>query len=218
MGILLILSSAALIAVNPLKGGKLPSGFFNPAVAFEFLKTEPEIYDLLGHDTPAAPGGFIQSMETGLYVDFVYMCVYTIFLLMFAGVCRRMSDSGWYILSMCVVLCIYRADFGENIQLLTIIKNLDAGGFSEELGQLYTFTWAKWGGFSAFFISLIPYLSKAGIFGKIISVTALLSALTGLAAFLNRSILNEIYVLSIGTIFVMLVIFCFTFTVSLQSK
>lgn len=49
-GIVLILSSLALVAVNPSKGGKLPDGFFNPVVAFEFIRTEPEIYAIFGHD------------------------------------------------------------------------------------------------------------------------------------------------------------------------
>lgn len=216
-GIILILSSLVLIAVNPLKGGKLPDGFYNPVVAFEFIKTEPEVYALFGRDT-SDQGGFISSMERGIYIDFVFMCVYSIFLLLFAGVCRRLEDSGWFIFSMFIVLCIYRADFGENIQLLTILTNLEAGGFSSELGQLHTFTWAKWGGLSVFFISLIPFLRKSGVFGKIISFTFLFSAITGSAAFFYRSVLNEIYVLSVEMIFVMLVIFCFNYTISQKSK
>jgi len=211
-GIILILFSVVLFAVNPLKGGKLPEGFYNPVIAFEFTGTEKEVYDLFRDGSSGSRRGFISSMERGLYIDFFYMCAYTIFLLLFAGVCRRITGSGWFIFSMVIALCVLRADFGENIQLLTILINLQSGGFGSELSLLHTYTWAKWGGLSAFFISLIPFLRISGIFGKIISITALLSAVTGSAAFFFRSVLNEIYTLSIELIFVMLIIYSFTFT------
>ena len=62
------------------------------------------------------------------------------------------------------------------------------------------------------FISLIPFLRKSGRFGRTISVFSLISALTGAAAFADRSFLNEIYVLSVVLIFAMLIIFSFIYT------
>jgi len=215
-GIILILFSSALIIVNPVKAGKLLPGFFNPVVAFEFVKTESEVYDIFGHDAPGTKSELVSRMETGTYVDFFYMISYTVFLLLFAGVCRRITDTNWYIFSLFIALCVLRADFGENIQLLEIMIKLPAGDFGYELGQLNIYTWGKWGGLSAYFLSLIPFLRKSGSFGRIISVTTLLSAVTGSSAFLYRSFLNEIYVLSIALIFVMLIIFSFTFKIKVE--
>jgi len=213
-GIVLIAASLLLIAVNPVKGGKLPQGFFNPVVAFEFMKTGAEVNELFGNDISGGNGGFIRSMERGTYLDFFYMLVYTTFLLLFSGVCRRITDKNWYVFSIIIVLCVLRYDFGENIQLLEIMAKLPSGDMTAELGQLNFFTWAKWFGLNAAFISFIPFLRKAGGFGRIISVVSLLSAITGAAAFFNRSFLNEIYVLSITFIFILLIIFSFTFTLN----
>jgi hypothetical protein len=97
------------------------------------------------------------------------------------------------------------------MQMLAIMNNLASGDFSAELYRLNIFTWAKWGGLTAVFISLIPFLRNSGVFGRIVSVIILLSGISGSAAFLQRSVINEIYVLSIALIFLLLIIFSFTY-------
>jgi len=211
IGILLVIISVVLVAVNPSGGVKLPQGFFNPVVALEFMRTETEVYDLFGYGVPGDQGKLVSGMVLGTYIDFFYIVVYTVFLLFFSGVCRRITGSGWFIFTGLISWCVFFSDFGENIQLLSIMAKLPSGDFSNELEMLKFLTWAKWGGLSALFISLIPYLRSSGGFGRAISVISLLSALTGLAAFMHRSLLNEIYVLSIAVIFAMLIIFSFIF-------
>jgi len=217
IGILLVVVSIALLAVNPSKAKKLPQGFDTPVVAFEFIRTEAEVYDLFGHDQSEDQMKIVNGMKTGTYIDFFYITVYSVFLLIFTSVCRRITSSKWFLFSGFIVLCICISDIFENIQLLSIMAKLTAGGFSSELVLLNFFTWAKWGGLTALFISFIPFLRNSGRFGRVISVVSLLSALAGTAAFLNRSVVNEIYVLSIAVIFIMLIIFSFIFVLSGQS-
>ena len=212
-GILLIIISVVLMTVNPTKAVKLPNGFFNPVVAFEFINSETEVYDLFGTSTSYEQDKVVKQMEKGIYIDFLYMCVYLTFLLLFSGVCRRITDNTWFYFSGIIALCVFLADFNENIQLLTITKSLTSGGFNPAIQILNNYTWIKWGGLSAVFISFIPFLRKAGTFGFVISLVSLISAVIGSAAFLHRSFLNEIYILTVALIFTMLIIFSFTFSV-----
>jgi hypothetical protein len=216
-GLSVIIISVVLIAVNPSKGGKLPQGFFTPVVAFEFISTEVEVLDLFGDAPSGFQGEMVEKMKLGTYVDFIYMFTYTFFLLYFSIVCSRITGEKWFVFSCILALIVFASDFGENIQLLSIMDNLNSGGYERELLLLNYYTWAKWGGLSALFISLIPFLRKTGALGRIISIVSLFSAVTGSAAYLNRSILNEIYVLSIVLVFIMLFIFSFTFRVSSYS-
>jgi len=223
IGILVLIISAALMVINPAKVVKLPAGFFNPVVAFEFIRTEAEVYDLFGHGLSDAQTGLISSFKTGTYLDFLYMIVYSLFLLTFAFVCRRITGSKWFVFSGFIILAVIISDFSENIQLLAIMDkfqsidkvstaaNLPSGGFNSELVLLNFFTWAKWGGLTALFISFIPFFRKSGRAGRIISVISLISALIGAAAFHHRSVLNEIYVLSIAVIFIMIIGFSFSY-------
>jgi len=217
-GIILIIVSVVLLYVNPSKAGKLPRGFFNPVVAFEFIRTEAEVYDLFGGMGSVGHDKVVSGMVTGTYIDFLYMAVYTLFLLIFAEVCRRITGSKWFLFSGFIAICILISDFGENLQLLSIMSKLQSEDFGRNLSLLNFYTWAKWGGLSALFISLVPFLRKSGFSGRIISVTSLISAVIGSAAFLNRSALNEIYVLSIAVIFIMLIIFSFTFILAEENK
>ncbi|PKL19148.1 MAG: hypothetical protein CVV49_02400 [Spirochaetae bacterium HGW-Spirochaetae-5] len=217
IGLSVIVISIILIAVNPSKGGKLPQGFFTPVVAFEFISTEGEVLDLFGDAPSGFQGEMVERMRTGTYIDFIYMFVYTSFLLYFSIICSRITGEKWFLFSFIIALIIFAADSGENIQLLSIMDKLNSGGFERELLLLDYFTWAKWGGLSALFISLIPFLRKTGVFGRIISIVSLISAVAGSAAYLNRSIMNEIYVLTIVIVFIMLFVFSFTFRISSYS-
>ncbi len=218
VGVMLVLVSIAIMAVNPAKGEKLPHGFFTPVIAFEFIRTEAEVHDLFGHNQSDEQTKIVNGMQIGTYIDFFYITVYSIFLLLFTFFCIRITGSKWFLLSGFIVLGICLSDIFENVQLLSIMAKLNAGEFSRELELLNFFTWAKWGGLTALFISFIPYLRKSGTFGRVISVTSLLSALAGSAAFLNRSVANEIYFLSIAAIFIMLILFSFTFTAVKQAS
>jgi hypothetical protein len=216
-GLSVIFISIVLIAVNPSKGGKLPHGFFTPVVAFEFIANEGEVRDLFGDGLSGFQVEMVEKMKLGTYVDFVYIFAYTFFLLYFSIVCSRITGEKWFIFSSVLALMVFASDSGENIQLLSIMDKLNSGGFERELLLLNYFTWAKWGGLSALFISLIPFLRKTGVFGRVISIVSLISAVAGSAAYLNRSIFNEIYVLSIVIVFILLFIFSFTFRISSYS-
>ena len=212
IGVLLAALSITLLVVNPSWAGKLPQGFINPVTSFEFIRTETEVYDLFEGDVSGERAELVKRMEKGTYLDFFYMIVYTVFLLFFTGVCRSITGRKWFLFSSIIAWCVFFSDFGENLQLLSIMAKLQSRNFSYEIGKLNLFTWAKWGGLSALFISIIPFLRECGSFGRMISVAVLLSSITGSAAFLNRSFLNEVYVLSIAVIFMMLIIFSFRFT------
>ena len=213
IGLSILILSVILISVNPSGGGRLPGGFFTPVVAFEFIKTSAEVVDLFGDAASGVQAETISGMKLGTYIDFIYMLFYTTFLFYFSMLCKRVTGEKWFISGGVIALFVLAADFSENIQLLSIMEKLHSGGFENELDLLKYFTWAKWGGLSALFISLVPFLRRSGIFGRVISVVILISAVTGSAAYLYRSVLNEIYVICIAVVFLMLFIFSFTFKI-----
>lgn len=211
IGLLLIAVSIVLLFVNPSKGVKLPQGFVTPVVAFEFISSTAEVYDLFGYTLADFNGEMVVKMRAGTLIDFFYMLVYTIFLCYICLACNRITGEKWFFLSGVIAILICLSDYGENVQLLSIMSKLSSGNFENEVGLLHYFTWAKWGGLSAVFISFIPFLRKSGFMGRVISLVSLISALAGSAAYIHRSVLNELYVLSIALIFIMLITFSFTF-------
>jgi hypothetical protein len=71
------------MAVNPSKAVKLPDGFFTPVIAFEFLKTEAEVYDLFGREASTVRDKILTDMRMSTKSDFIYIIIYTSFLLLF---------------------------------------------------------------------------------------------------------------------------------------
>ncbi|HPS59178.1 MAG TPA: hypothetical protein PK514_13820 [Spirochaetota bacterium] len=208
-GAAVILISIILLVSGPQKADRLPAGFYTPVVAFEFIETHAEVLDLFGNTPSTERTGLAAAMDRTNRIDFLYMLGYTAFLVIFSAACCRNTGSRWCFLSISIALIVLAADAAENIQLLAITAKIDTPDMSLELLLLHIFTWIKWGGLSAVFLTLIPYMINRGIYGRIITAVSLCTAFSGTAAFLHRSIMNEIFALMSAVIFVMLIVFSF---------
>ena len=209
VGLAVLTLSTILIMVNPSQAGQLPAGFSTPILAFEFASSPQEVLDLFGHQAGPNRETIVARIDLGNRIDFAYMLSYTAFLGLFAWLCWRQSRQRWFWLPLALAAVVLAADALENVQLLAITAQLATGGFEPELGRLQLFTWIKWGGIAAIFLSLIPFMRQQGVFGKIISSLAVLNAGLALAALVHRSALNEIYALSVALVFVLLIVFAF---------
>lgn len=211
IGIAVLLISTVLIGINPTKAGTLPEGFMTPIIAFEFIGSEQEVLDLFGHEAGQARDVLVHKIDLGNTMDFAYMLAYASFLALFSFICFKESGKKWFIVPIVLSAVVLGADALENVQLLSITAKIAAGGYSAELARLHICTWIKWGGLAAIFVSLIPFLWLDGIFGKIISGISAVAAAAALSAFMSRGVLNEIYGLLVALVFVLLIVFSFTY-------
>ncbi len=211
VGALVIVLSIILLIIFPSKAPKLADGFFTPIIAFEFIETPAEVFQMFVSTDGTVRQTMVDAMDLGNQLDFIYMFLYSLFLLMFCLKCAEISSKKYYYIGAVIALAVLAADALENIQLLGITANLETGDFKQHIAWLHLFTWIKWGGIAAIFLVLFFWFINGGIFSKIIGITGVLSFVSGLLAFLNRSVLNEIFGLTVAVMFIMMILYCFIY-------
>jgi len=211
LGLAVIMMSVLLLFVFPPKVPSLPEGFLTPIIAFEFIQTNTEVKELFGGENITLRNEMVRAMDLGNQLDYVYMCLYSAFLLMVSVTCARLSKNKYYYAGVVLALVVLAADALENVQLLGITANLSTGNFDSQLRLLYLFTWIKWGGIALIFLTLSPWFLKGGRFSKTIGIMGIISFILGVAAYMNRSLINEIFSLSVALMFIFMIIYCFTY-------
>lgn len=214
LGLCVIIVSVLLLFIFPSKVPSLPKGFITPVIAFEFIQTKAEVINMFGSEDIILRDKLVRAMDLGNRLDYLYMCLYSIFLLMISVKCAVLSKNKYYYAGAALAMVVLAADALENIQLLGITANLSNGNFDTQLQLLHWFTWIKWGGIASIFLVLAPWFLKGTRFSKIIGITGIVSFILGAMAFMNRSILNEIFSLSVALMFVLMIIYCFTYNVN----
>ncbi|MBC2715198.1 MAG: hypothetical protein HF978_07815 [Desulfobacteraceae bacterium] len=211
VGLLVMGMSILLVIIFPSKASKMPDGFITPVIAFEFIETRMEVFQMFMSTDGTIRQEMVDAMDLGNQLDFIYMLLYSMFLLMFSLKCAKISSEKFYYIGAALSLMVLSADALENIQLMGITANLESGEFESCLTWLHLFTWIKWGGIATIFLVLFFWFIKGDIFSKIIGFTGILSFLTGVLAYLNRSVLNEIFGLTVAMMFLMMIVYCFTY-------
>ena len=211
VGLLVIVMSILLMAVFPSTAPKLPDGFFTPIIAFEFMETKTEVYQLFGFPGTELREQMVSGMNLGNQLDYIYMGLYALFLMMFSAGCAKISGQRRYYTGICLALVVLAADIMENQQLFGITSKLSSGDFGDELTRLQLFTWLKWGGICIIFLLLASWFFRQNRFGKWIGGLCVASAVLGIAAFLYRSMAAEIFCLSVALVFLLMIVFSFTY-------
>jgi hypothetical protein len=155
----------------------------------------------------------LAAFDLGNRLDYIYMVLYSGFLMMFSLTCAKLSGKKYFYVVAVFSLFVLACDALENIQLMGItsyLKNgLNSGALETLLENLYRFTWMKWGGIAAIFLILAPWFLRGGKFSKAIGLFGIASAGLGLAAFLHRPVITEIFGLSVVLMFLMMIVYCF---------
>lgn len=211
LGLAVIAMSIALLFVFPSKAPSLPEGFMTPIIAFEFIQSPDEVFQMFGGNDLAARTKMKDAMDLGNRLDYVYMILYSMFLLLFCATCAKITRNPYYFAGAGIALVVLAGDAMENIQLLGITANLSAGDIAPYLQPLHLFTWIKWGGIALIFLILSSWFLKGGFFSRFIGIMGAISFILGIAAFLRRSMVNEIFALSVAVMFILMIIYCFTF-------
>jgi len=216
LGLLVIGMGSVLLMVFPSKAPWMMDGFFTPVIAFEFIQSQSEVYQLFG--LPGSPDqlfmsqAMIKAMDLGNRLDYIFMILYASFLFFFSFVCAKNTGQRHYYAACILSFIILVADIMENIQLLRITAKITHHDFGKELFLLHWFTWIKWGGITIVFLILAPYFFKGRIYSKLIAAMGISSFILYILAYFNRSVLNELLGLSVSLMFLMMIVYSFIFT------
>jgi hypothetical protein len=209
LGVAVIVMSIVLLVVFPSKTASKVDGMITPVIAFEFLETPEEAYQLFGREPSPARDAMVAAMDLGNRLDFIYMILYTMFLSAFSTLAANESGMTLPRAGRVIAIIILLGDVLENVQLLAITEKLAAGGFECEIGYLRLFTWVKWGGIALTLLALAPYFLKGAAFARVTGIAGILAFLLGLISFVHRSFVNELFSLSVAVMFILMIVYCF---------
>lgn len=210
IGLAVIFVSVVSLMVFPQASPGQIEGLSKPIIAFEFAETVEEIHTLFGTDGSPEQADMIRKMDQGNMFDYLYMLLYSGFLFSFALLAAKQSGQKWVYAGVVLAVLALIGDALENVQLLTITANLQSGDFADALMRLHWFTWLKWGSLALYFLVIGIWFWGNGRFGKLISVTGILTFLLGLASFIQRGPTTEPFTLAVALMFLLMIIFCFT--------
>ncbi|MFZ2632200.1 MAG: hypothetical protein WA081_11840 [Desulfosalsimonadaceae bacterium] len=215
IGLLVVVMSIGLLAVFPSTAPNMLEGFFTPIIAFEFIQTRAEVFGMFiqADGAESVNEAMLAAFDLGNRLDYIYMGLYSVFLALFSLTCVKISGKKYFYTGAVLSLVVLAGDAFENIQLMGITSYLKHGMTSGDmetlLNGLNRFTWMKWGGLAAIFLVLAPWFLRGGRFSKAVGLSGIACAGLGLAAFFHRSVITEIFSLSVGLMFLLMIIYCF---------
>lgn len=216
LGLALIAMSIALLFVFPSRLPALPDGFVTPILAFEFVRTVDDVKIIFGPESSPERQKTVRAMDLGNRLDYIYMILYAGFLAWFSRTCARITGRKLFYVPLCLAGLSLAGDALENIQLLGITASLETMDMELYLARLHQMTWVKWGSLALVFLFLAPYFIKGGLYSRIIAGTGVAGALLAAAAFVHRSVLNELFGATTGILFLMTIIYCFIHKMPVQ--
>jgi len=209
IGLAVILVSVISLIVFPQTSPGQIEGLRTPIIAFEFAETVEEINTLFGPEGSPERADMVRKMDQGNTLDFLYMLLYSGFLVSFAITANKQRPMGLWLIAVGLALLALVGDVLENLQLFQITNNLESGGFVDALTRLHWFTWLKWGSLAFYFLVIGAWFLGNGRFGKVIAAVAELTFLLGLFAFVARGFITELFALSVALTFLLMIIFSF---------
>lgn len=209
IGVLLAIVAIVLSVRGTKNEDNLPTGFFTPIIALEFIQTSQEVQHFFEVKDVAK---YEADLVFGNNVDYLFMTLYSALIFCIALGINRITKSKLMYVAMLMCGVMLLCDALENHQIAEIIFYYKTNASIESfLTKLSIFTWLKWSSISISFLVLATYFLKGNLFHKTIGALGITSFILCIAAFLHHGILNEIFALNIVLVFLMLVIFVFTF-------
>lgn len=213
IGVVVIIMSVVLLFVFPRNAPQLPPGFMSPIIAFEFAETEAEVKGLFGEEGSAAFTRNTNAMNKGNELDYIYMILYSLFLLMFCIRLYWQTGESFFLLVAFLSPLILAGDVLENIQLLSITRKIYHQSIAVELAQLHLWTWIKWGGLSLSFLCLSPFFIKNGGLSRFIGYFGIVTFVLAVSSYFYRPYLRELFSFSVALMFIFMILFSFLYRV-----
>jgi hypothetical protein len=188
-----------------------PEGYPNFIVAFEFAKSLKELNLLLSPLSPVE----IEKVDIGNYIDFGYMVIYSLFLLLFFRKAWKIYGNRFLFAGIPLSILILAGDFYENILLLEITNTYSKNGIVTSLqpllDQLHLATWIKWGGLTVAFFMLFFVFIRGKFLSKIAAVFCLLPIIEAILLWITPLFSISDFTLSVFAVFTVLIVYSFVF-------
>jgi hypothetical protein len=211
-GLLVIAFAIWLYVVFPAQAPYMPKGFSTPIIYFEFIQSPIEVDAFFGiTEHGKADETFVNQMDKGNHLDFIFMVLYSVFLFLFFRQLRIESGKKWLFAGMILSPIALFTDFMENIQLLGITANLESGNFHNQLVHLKIYTWMKWASLAVIFAFFSAIHLKARFTFKFMAYVAATPLLLGILAFLKPGIATEFFTKTVSLSFFMLIAYSFLY-------
>lgn len=201
-----------LIACTVTMGMFFPSlkveGYGSFIIALEFVENPEQINQLLTLLSVDA----IKAIDTGHYIDFVFMLVYCGMLFFFWKENFTVRGAQTLRFGYLLVACAFLGDLMENIQLLNITSLF--GGSSDYqpyLERLQIFTWVKWEAIAIVFAGISTVLFTRGIYSKVFGGLFMVPFLLSLSAFNGEPQQVAWFTTSIFLAFTLLTVYCVSY-------
>ena len=209
----MLLIGIALNFLNPQPADNLFGDFITPVLAFEFMQNAEETARLFEVDDVLA---YRNSFFLGNNLDYIFMFLYSAFLAITGlGILRERRERLMWIPIVLSVL-IFMGDLLENATMAGIVETFINGDqiAASSYGNLFFFTWLKWGGIAAALLMYSVYFFQGAIWKKLLAGLCLAQFGLSVGAFFHRSILNELMALATIAVFIGLVVHHAAFRVS----
>lgn len=194
-----------------------PEGFKSFILAFEFAQTPAETNSLFLNMSEET----IKNINTGIYIDYGFMVMYSLFLILFFIKSAQISNSKWLMTGIPLTIVIFFGDFFENIFLLKI-THIYSSGLNETLllsilQDLHIITWIKWEGLAIAFLMISVYLFKGNWLSKISAFICLIPFVLSFIALNNSPFVLSIFTQSVSAGFGVLIFYSFLFRISIDN-
>ena len=211
IGVLLTIVAVVLSVIGTKNENNLPVGFFTPIIALEFIQTTQEVQHFFEVKDVVK---YESDLLLGNNIDYLFMLFYSTLIFCIALGIKQITKSKLLYVAMFMCIVMLLCDALENYQIAQIIFYYKTNASIESfLTKLSVFTWLKWSSISISFVVLATYFLKGNVFHKTIGTLGITSLLLCIAAFLYHGILNEIFALNIVLVFLLLVVFVFTYKI-----
>ena len=211
IGLIAIPMLILTFAMNHYSPQTNPEGYKSFILAFEFAQ-KPEQTNLLFANMPEET---FKIIDTGIYIDFGFMVVYSLFLALFFYKSAATVKMKWLMAGIPISIIIFFGDFFENIFLLRIssiyYSGLNTTALISLLWKLHIITWIKWGGLSMAFLMISIYLFKGNWLSKIAGLVCLSPIILNLLALNNSPSLLSIFTQSVFASFAVIIFYSFLF-------
>ncbi len=205
LGIGVLLIGTSLNFVYPTEMGRMPIGFYQPILAFEFIESSEEVMLLFGQEEEQREK-WIDEMELGHYVDYVFLIFYSLFICSWAWYYKRTYSHNilYFVMGLAVIAGF--SDIIENTQLSIIANNLDIRSIQHHIDVLQLFTWIKWASLTMALLALAPYVVKEKWIGSLYALTSVLTLVLAVIAFNQRSMITSLFILGLFIQFLILIV------------
>lgn len=207
-GVATLALGAVLLVVMPSEGHRLAPGFHTPIIAFEFARSAADIEGVFGPGLADQRAPLLDAMDLGNRIDFLFLLAYGDFLLLVCLAVASESAGALRVAARIGALCSVVAevcDALENVQLLAITASLREGtDYGEPLARLGVFTWGKWGGLLIAFSCLVPWLWRAGRWGRVVALGTFVAVASALGSGPLRGSAHELLATAVFIMFVAL--------------